>query len=72
MQKVHTELDSQKDIFDQYKKETDDLRAGHGELAATLVAWNRRQQEWQAEQNKLSKVLESLGLTAATSTKEEA
>lgn len=64
LQKIHGELTTQREAFDRYKKDTEGLRAGHGELATTMIAWKQRQAEWQAEQDKLTKVLETLGLSS--------
>lgn len=66
VQKIQGELNEQRAAFDRYKKETERLRTGHGELAATIISWKQRQAEWQAEQDKLSKVLEALGLSESS------
>jgi hypothetical protein len=57
---IQCELAEQKGEFDRYRQETEGLRVGHGKLAATMVSWR-------AEQEKMNRVLETLGLDVKAS-----
>ena len=60
LKKVQSEVNEQKSLRDAHRRETEDLRTRHSELAGVMVSWKQRHEEWQAEQNKLSKIMEAL------------
>jgi DNA repair exonuclease SbcCD ATPase subunit len=54
------DLDKQTSAYDAVLRDTEILRAKHEQLAAAMVLWKKRQEEWQAEQKRISEIMEGL------------
>ncbi|KPI45320.1 uncharacterized protein AB675_2653 [Cyphellophora attinorum] len=52
------DLDKQKSAYDAVLRDTQNLRATHEQLTVAMVSWKKRQEEWQAEQKKISEIME--------------
>lgn len=71
LKKVSNELALQKQAFESHTMEKDSMRARQSELTAAIKSWKRRQEEWQVEQDKLSKIMEALNVPSMHGAEEE-
>ena len=67
LDEIKGELDGHKEAFGKLQTEHDDMAAKHTELVGAVTSWKTRHEEWQAENDKLNKLLETLGHTSKKS-----
>lgn len=60
---IRGELDGQKDAFGKLQVEHEEMGRKHNELAGAMISWKKRHEEWQVENDKLNKLLDTLGNT---------
>ena len=61
---IKGELDGQKHAFGKLQTEHEEMGVKHNQLAGAVVSWKKRHEEWQSENEKFNKLLETLGHTA--------
>ena len=64
MTDIRGELDGHKDAFGKLQTQHDEMGAKHSELSGAMMSWKRRHEDWQLENDKLNKLLETLGHTS--------
>lgn len=63
---IHKELEEQRSAFRSLQEEHRHIDTKHTELSGALLSWKRRQDEWQAENDKFSQLLHTLKQTAGS------
>ncbi len=61
---IRRELEDQKNAFGKLQAQHKEVGTKHNLLAAAMVSWKRKHEDWQAENDKLSDLMETLGQTA--------
>ena len=60
---LQAELEAQMNAFSKLQTEHEQMKAKHNTLAGAMVSWKKRHEEWQSENDKFNKLVETLAHT---------